>query len=341
MFGPTHVLLSKRGPVRKTAALITSAGLLLALTACSTPGSASERPCDVVPGNASETIEAGGTAGSTLEDVSFPTPLVAADTQVTVLEGGGGDTVDILTPMFANFAVYNGRTGDTINPYGPIGVDQATGEPQLITLAALSGVPGFQKAMTCASAGSRIAVAVPPEDAFGETGNSQLGVGAEDTLIFVADVLETYPSRATGDPRPAKAGFPSVVTDANGVPGVTVPSDAAPEEYRKTLLREGDGTEIQEGDIVTVHYTGVLWDSKEVFDSSWTRRAPVRFPAQEGTDEQPGVVKGFADALIGAQVGDQILAVLPPDVAYGDEATEAIPAGSTLVFVIDVLGVTD
>jgi peptidylprolyl isomerase len=38
-------------------------------------------------------------------------------------------------------------------------------------------------------------------------------------------------------------------------------------------------------------------------------------------------------------VGSQIIAVLPPDQAYGDQASQTIPAGSTLVFVIDILGV--
>ncbi|WP_150309049.1 FKBP-type peptidyl-prolyl cis-trans isomerase [Planctomonas psychrotolerans] len=327
--------------MRTTAALITSAGLLLGLTACSTPGSTVEPTCDVTSGNASEAIAATGAAGDSLDDLSFPTPLVASSTQVSILEDGAGESVSMLTPMFANFAVYNGRTGEVIQPYGPIGVDQSTGEPQLITLQALTGIAGFQEAMQCATEGSRVAVAVPPEDAFGETGSSQLGVGADDTLVFVADVIETFPSRATGDPRPARAGFPSVVTDHDGVPGITIPPSAAPDEYRETLLREGDGVEVSEGDTVMVHYTGVLWDSGEVFDSSWTRGTPVSFPAQEGSAEQQGVVKGFADALIGAQVGDQVLAVLPPDVAYGDEASGSIPAGSTLVFVIDVLGVTD
>jgi peptidylprolyl isomerase len=38
------------------------------------------------------------------------------------------------------------------------------------------------------------------------------------------------------------------------------------------------------------------------------------------------------------KVGSQVVAVIPPDLGYGDNAQGAIPAGSTLVFVIDVLG---
>ena len=325
--------------MQKPAALTIGAALLLTLSACGTSGPALETGCDVPSGNSSEAIEATGEVGTAPDDLSFPTPLVAPTTEATILQPGTGETIDLMTPILANFAVYNGRTGEVVNPYSPVSVDQATGEPLLLTLEALSALPGFQEAMQCATDGSRIAIAVPPEEAFGEAGNTPLGIGADDTLVFVADVVETFPSRATGAPQPAEGGFPSVVTDIDGVPGITLPSSGPPSEYRETTLRSGSGATVEEGDLVTVHYTGVVWDSGEVFDSSWTRAAPARFPAQEGSATQQGVVPGFADALIGSQVGDQILAVLPPEVAYGEEGTSGIPANSTLVFVIDVLGV--
>ena len=44
-------------------------------------------------------------------------------------------------------------------------------------------------------------------------------------------------------------------------------------------------------------------------------------------------------ALIGQTVGSQIVAVIPPDQGYGDKASGTIPAGSTLIFVVDILGV--
>ena len=44
-------------------------------------------------------------------------------------------------------------------------------------------------------------------------------------------------------------------------------------------------------------------------------------------------------ALTGQTVGSQIVAVIPPDQAYGDVANGPIPANSTLVFVVDILGV--
>jgi FKBP-type peptidyl-prolyl cis-trans isomerase len=325
--------------VRKTAALALSAGLLLTLSACGSPAVTQKNACDVPSGNSSKAISASGSVGSEPDEVTFPTPLVASRTEVTTIDEGTGDPISLKTPVLINFAVYNGATGEAINPYSPVSVSQSTGEPQIVTLSALSALPGFQKAMQCATEGSRVAVALPAEEGFGAEGNAQLGLGENDTLVFVADVLEAYPERATGDPQPAQSGFPSVVTDPDGVPGITIPNSDPPSEYKETLLRKGSGEKVAKGDVVTLQYTGVLWDTGDVFDSSWEKGMPVQFPAQEGSSDQQGVVKGFADALIGARVGDQVLAVLPPDVAYGKQGSGAIPADATLVFVIDVLGV--
>ena len=43
-------------------------------------------------------------------------------------------------------------------------------------------------------------------------------------------------------------------------------------------------------------------------------------------------------ALAGQKVGSQVLAILPPSQAYGSQSTSTIPANSTLVFVVDILG---
>jgi peptidylprolyl isomerase len=50
-------------------------------------------------------------------------------------------------------------------------------------------------------------------------------------------------------------------------------------------------------------------------------------------------VQGFTDAVLGETVGSQVIAVLPPSVAYGEgEINDADLKGQTLVFVVDILG---
>ena len=97
----------------------------------------------------------------------------------------------------------------------------------------------------------------------------------------------------------------------------------------------GDGDTAQAGQYVTVHYTGVTWaDGTTPFDSSWSRGTPAEFSVDN-------VVDGFKQALVGQKVGSQILAVIPPALGYKDKAAGSIPANSTLVFVIDILGTSN
>ena len=43
--------------------------------------------------------------------------------------------------------------------------------------------------------------------------------------------------------------------------------------------------------------------------------------------------------LEGAKVGSQIIAVIPPDMAYGATGQGSVPANATLVFIVDILGI--
>ncbi len=315
--------------MRKTATIITSLVLLAGLTACS-GGSNNPAPSDcqpaAQPGSSSETITATGTL-DTPPKVRFPTPLHPSETERSVLIPGEGITAGMGQKVVIELNVYNGSTGAAIESSK---YDEQSPASFVLTK---DGLPGLTKSLECAQAGSRIASAVPPADAFGPAGgNPQIGVGAHDSLVFVMDVKQVFPARADGKPQAAQPGFPSVVLAENGQPGITIPPINAPTELKVTALKVGAGPEVKKGDSVTVQYTGVLWDTGKVFDSSWEKGQPATFV----TDQ---VVPGFADALIGHTVGSQMLAVIPPDQGYGDKAQGAIPANSTLVFVVDILGI--
>ena len=51
------------------------------------------------------------------------------------------------------------------------------------------------------------------------------------------------------------------------------------------------------------------------------------------------MIPGFANAVIGQTVDSQVIAVIPPSEGYGDKGSGPVPAGATLVFVVDILGV--
>ena len=97
----------------------------------------------------------------------------------------------------------------------------------------------------------------------------------------------------------------------------------------------GDGPEATSGHRVTVHYTGWLTDGKK-FDSSLDRNDPFVFALGGGQ-----VIKGWDQGVVGMKVGGKRKLTIPPDMAYGDRDVGGglIPAGSTLVFEVELLGV--
>ena len=320
--------------MRKVPALIATAGLVLAtLTACS-PGSA-DAGCTapVSSGDASKLVSVTGDFGSA-PTVDFPTPLKTKTTQRSEIIDGSGPGLVEGQKVQVDLSVFNATTGEAIEESSYDGKSMASFVLNDQTLT------GLTDGLLCAQVGSRVAVVASAEDAFGPGGgNADIGVAADDSLVFVIDVVKSYPTRADGANQLPVAGLPAVVLAEDGTPGITIPSAEPPTELKVGVLKKGDGETVTEGSTVTVQYTGVLWDSKEVFDSSWAAGSPAAFVAADGSKTQGGVIPGFANALIGQTVGSQIVAVLPPDQAYGDQATDTIPAGSTLVFVVDILGV--
>jgi len=59
---------------------------------------------------------------------------------------------------------------------------------------------------------------------------------------------------------------------------------------------------------------------------------PATFPVT-------GVIKGWQEALVLMQPGAKWQLFIPPALAYGDRVQEKIPAGSALIFEVNVLKV--
>jgi peptidylprolyl isomerase len=177
---------------------------------------------------------------------------------------------------------------------------------------------------------------LPPEQAHNGEGIPDLGVGPADSFVFVIDLKKVFMDRATGSNVAPEAGFPSVVTTPEGIPGVTIPNSPAPTELKVAQLIRGEGEIVQKGQLVTMHYSGFIWDSSEKFDSSWDSGQPAQFQMQDGA-----LIEGFLSAVVGQPVGSQVIAIIPPALGYGDAGAGTIPPGATLVFVIDILGTSN
>jgi peptidylprolyl isomerase/FKBP-type peptidyl-prolyl cis-trans isomerase FkpA len=97
----------------------------------------------------------------------------------------------------------------------------------------------------------------------------------------------------------------------------------------------GTGAEAKSGDSVTVHYVGMLTDGT-VFDAS-RNHGDQGFTFVLGAGQ---VIKGWDQGVAGMKVGGKRKLTIPSDLAYGNRAVGGvIPANSTLIFEVELIGV--
>lgn len=322
--------------VRKLVGIIAAAGLVVSLSACSgSPFSSGCTPVFAQGGNAA-LVTADGALGADPQ-AEFPTPLVATKApQSAVTHAGKGKVVEPGDAVNIQITIYDGENGNKLISTSY----DATG----LQLLAVIGTPAFGSISQCATVGSRVTAVGSAGDLIGQQSIDQnqplAGLTLGHTVVLVVDVTKAFLGRANGVDQLAQAGLPSIVLAPNGQPGFTFPKGAAPSDLRIATLKAGNGATVKKGDSIVVNYTGVLWDTKAVFDSTWDRNSPATLTAVSLADDQNGVVPGFAKAVIGAKVGSQVLVVIPPKDGYpSGSAPSSVPDGSTMVFVIDILGI--
>lgn len=97
------------------------------------------------------------------------------------------------------------------------------------------------------------------------------------------------------------------------------------------IIEEGTGISPQPTDEVKVHYTGKLIDGS-VFDSSIERGEPIVFPLNR-------VIQGWQQGLQLMKEGAKYELYIPAELGYGNRAQPNIPAGSTLIFEVELIKV--
>jgi peptidylprolyl isomerase len=76
---------------------------------------------------------------------------------------------------------------------------------------------------------------------------------------------------------------------------------------------------IEKGKVISVHYTGKLTESGEVFDSS-QGKDPITFQVGSGQ-----IIPGFENPLLGKNIGDKIVTgTIKPEDAYGSVREDLI-----------------
>ena len=108
---------------------------------------------------------------------------------------------------------------------------------------------------------------------------------------------------------------------------ITTPSGL---QYK--VLVKGEGEVPQASDKVKVNYEGRLIDGT-VFDASSKHgNEPATFQANQ-------VIRGWTEALTMMPVGSKWQLFIPQELAYGERQTGNIPAYSTLIFDVELVGI--
>jgi tetratricopeptide (TPR) repeat protein len=111
---------------------------------------------------------------------------------------------------------------------------------------------------------------------------------------------------------------------------------ATPSGMSYVIMRRGTGRRPEAGELVLVHYTGMLTDGKK-FDSSYDRNDPIAFPLGQGQ-----VIKGWDEGIALLGIGDEALLIIPPELGYGERgAGNVIPPNATLLFFVKLVDVKE
>lgn len=281
-------------------------------------------------GSAAQSVKVSTELGSE-PTVTVPSPLTVDTTQRHVVTAGSGDVVDTGETVKMHFALYNGTTGEYIEASNYL----ADGETAFPVDTATTQFVGIAKTLNCTTVGSRVVGVIPNSEAFADQAETA-GLGADDVIVFIADVMSIVPAalaEATGEVVDPVEGFPAV-TVADGKVTVDIDTSSVPAEYALETLIKGEGDVVADGATVVVNYHGVNMNSGVVFDSSFDRGTPATFNVNQ-------VIQGFHDAIVGQPIGSRVVVIIPSDLGYGEEGSgDSIQGGDTLLFVIDILGIS-
>lgn len=190
------------------------------------------------------------------------------------------------------------------------------GQPFAFPLGQGRVIPGWDEGIALLNQGGKAKLTIPPDLGYGETGAGNV-IPPNATLTFEVELIDIT------------AGSPSS-------PQVVPASDYTETEsgLKYFDIAAGEGNTPNEGQTVSVHYTGWLTDG-EKFDSSLDRGQPFSFTL--GNRE---VIAGWDEGVATMKVGTVRQLVIPPELAYGSQgAGGVIPPEATLIFEVELLDI--
>lgn len=153
------------------------------------------------------------------------------------------------------------------------------------------------------------------------------GIAGKDPRKSREEIMSSIQKLQEGGVQKTKEAGEKYLAENKQKPGVKVTESGLQYE----VVTEGSGDTPVMGDTVRVHYTGTLIDGTK-FDSSVDRGEPAEFQLGQ-------IIKGWDEALQLMKSGSKWKLTIPADLAYGSRAAGPIPAGSVLLFDVELLEV--
>jgi peptidylprolyl isomerase len=320
--------------VRRLLALPVASLMLLATAACGGESDSGATGPKVDMGDDIKGLSVAGDFGT--EPTVKVKPAVDVDKAVTqVISKGDGEPVKLGGKALLHLYIANGETGKkAVATYDE-------GKPVSVEMDDAKFFPALVKSLDGKPSGSRVAVADTVKDLYGDAGAKQIGLKPSDSLVFVVDVMSVTPSKVLDGPKGTEvdppADLPTIeeskgdITKLSWADAPKKPSD----KLQVIPLVKGEGEPIDGAKIVTMNYIGQVYGAPKPFNNSYTQE-PATFDVGIG-----GLIPGWDKALQGQRVGSRVMLIIPPAQGYGKAGNPAIKVTgtSTLVFVVDILGV--
>ena len=193
------------------------------------------------------------------------------------------------------------------------------------------------KAFKLIKKGDSIIIKIPTKSLFEESFKTQVppGINADGEIIFYIGAekvmsQEELQAEAMERMEAQKGKDEEIIEGYLKEKGLTAKKTGSGLRY--IIEKEGAGPNPEPGDIVTVHYTGMLLDGTK-FDSSLDSNKPLTFAIGRGQ-----VIRGWDEGIALLKKGGKGKLIIPSSLAYGERgAGGVIPPNSVLIFDVELV----
>lgn len=293
--------------------------LSFGLASCSSDSETSKSEGDTMTG-----ISAKGKLG-TKPTISFKTPFTVKNQAHQIVQKGDGEVIRDGDRVCAQNVALDAKTGKEISSTWD------KDKPECSIVVSKKLIPTYYDTIKGQKINTTLAIGINEQSS--SKSQQEKSSQALDSYIMALTFVSRSENlkRAEGEKvKEIPENLPKISLDSKGKPSLDLNNYKPDGKLVSQTLIKGKGAKVGEHQTVSANYTGWLASDGKQFDSSWDRNQASDFSLDQ-------VVKGWQQGLAGQTVGSQVLVIVPPDLGYGSQDKQGIPANSTLIFVVDIL----